>query len=112
MATDPLAYLLGVFQRMAVNTTAERARTVPEPPPAPVPERKAKPPLQPPPRGIVWDKRVGWHVPCSLSAEELQSTEPSPQLLQELERFATTPSTPAPPPAPRRPVHISPRVWK
>jgi hypothetical protein len=47
------------------------------PPPSSIPR-----PPPPPQRGLQYDERVGWHIPCSLTAEQLALGMPSEQTLR------------------------------
>jgi hypothetical protein len=40
--------------------------------------------VKPTERGLQYDERIGWHIPCSLSREELASTVPSPETLRRM----------------------------
>jgi hypothetical protein len=53
--------------------------SIPQPPTIPKPPG---PPPPPPPRTLTWDDRCGWHIPCSLTAEQLALGMPSEQTLR------------------------------
>src|SRR5262245_23762485 len=67
------ASILAKLGRYVVEAMTETSApdTPPEPP------RIPRPPRKPPERQPEYDAKLGWFVPCSLSAEELASTVPS-----------------------------------
>jgi hypothetical protein len=70
--------ILNQIERLAIRLAAAPA---PAPPPPTVPKPPGPPP-PPPPRKLTWDDRCGWHIPCSLTAEQLALGMPSEQTLR------------------------------
>jgi hypothetical protein len=70
--------LAAELERLAARMRAYEP--VPAPPPSGVPRPPGPPP--PPPRKLTWDDRCGWHIPCSLTAEQLALGMPSEQTLR------------------------------
>jgi hypothetical protein len=70
---DPREEMLARIERIASRLEA----IVPLPAPAPVPPHEPLPPGAPPPPKLVYTKQQGWHIPSTLTREELASTVPS-----------------------------------
>jgi hypothetical protein len=90
-----LAALLAASRRESARTEIERklaklgefaalAKSMVQsaPPPPTVPKPPGPPPPPPPSRKLTWDDRCGWHIPCSLTAEQLALGMPSEQTLR------------------------------
>jgi hypothetical protein len=72
-----------------LDQMAERMRElesmVAEPmvPPA-LPSEPVVPVDAPPPPQLKYDKKLGWHIPCTLTPEELRNTQPSAETVRRL----------------------------
>jgi hypothetical protein len=77
---DPREEMLARIERIASRLEA----IVPLPAPAPVPPHEPLPPGAPPPPKLVYTKQQGWHIPSTLTREELASTVPSAETARRL----------------------------
>jgi hypothetical protein len=78
---DPRGWIMRQIDRL-VRKQAEPS-PAPEPTPA-VETTSRRREVLPTERGLQYDERIGWHIPCSLSREELASTVPSKDLLRRM----------------------------